>query len=150
MAELQRSVALAERRALDSVAGERIKMELLLETAAAQQVKRIAASNAAACSSAANSNTNNGPPSAATSSQKEEDPQTSTGIAAAGGAGNAEQVRKASSFRKGVRGWMVCMSNYPKFFKYQNTEPNSTGLNLFVYPGYSPVCRSISNIVLYT
>lgn len=33
MAELQRAVALAERRAIESVAGERLKMELLLESA---------------------------------------------------------------------------------------------------------------------
>ncbi len=54
MAELQRAVAMAERRALDSVAGERIKMELLLETAAhAQQAKRISAAAAVATAAAA-------------------------------------------------------------------------------------------------
>ncbi len=33
MTELQRAVALAERRAIDSVAGERLRMELLLDAA---------------------------------------------------------------------------------------------------------------------
>ena len=39
MAELQRAVAQAERRALESAAGERLKMEMLLETAAAARGK---------------------------------------------------------------------------------------------------------------
>ena len=39
MSELQRAVALAERRAFESVAGERFKMELLMESSKNKAVK---------------------------------------------------------------------------------------------------------------
>ncbi len=56
MAELQRAVALAERRAIESVAGERIKMErMIMESATAA-----AAMAATAASSATTAGTKNG------------------------------------------------------------------------------------------
>ena len=52
MAELQRAVAMAERRAIESVAGERIKMErMIVESATAAAA--LAASQQAAASTAA-------------------------------------------------------------------------------------------------
>ena len=94
MAELQRAVAMAERRAIESVAGERIKMERMIVESATAAAAMAAASQASAAPTTAST-----APAASTSSSSSFSPPEAK--ATSGGNGKQSPLKKQDLFGRG-------------------------------------------------